>query len=344
MSNLPPYIDVSDDVSESLARTIKFIGPDKVGILVDEHTEELCLPKISIMESCELFRIESGESRKQLETCSQVWQSLTDSGFTRKSLLINLGGGVIGDMGGFIASTYKRGMSFINVPTTLLSQVDASIGGKLGIDFGPYKNHIGIFRVPDKVIIWDGFLETLPFEELRSGFAEVLKHGLIYDRNYWDQVKQIDLKNHDWKATIKESIAIKQSIVDQDPTEKGLRKILNFGHTVGHGIEGAFLRRSQPIMHGEGVAAGMIIEGYLSHKYNSMSEHDLEELKECIQKKYDPIPIKSHQEVIKLMKQDKKNTHGKMSFSLLSQIGQCSYDLALNEEQVLDALASYSIK
>ena len=224
---IPDYITFTDNPQNTLNELLASFQPDKIAFLVDENTKAHCLPYFDLNES-ELIVIQSGEIHKNLDTCQYIWGQMTEFGFSRKSMLINLGGGVIGDMGGFCAATYKRGVRFINFPTTLLAAVDANIGGKLGIDFQGFKNHIGVFQDPDGVVICDKFLETLPKRELRSGFAEVIKHGLIYDKDYYQGLKQNTFPDYNWNDIIKKSIGIKGAVVAEDPKEAGLRKILNF--------------------------------------------------------------------------------------------------------------------
>ncbi|MCH8317693.1 MAG: 3-dehydroquinate synthase, partial [Bacteroidetes bacterium] len=219
----------------------------KIGIIVDENSKKFCLPIIqSKIPKHYLITIPSGEHHKNLTTCETIWQQLTDLHFDKRSLIINLGGGVIGDMGGFCAATFKRGIAFIQVPTTLLAQVDASIGGKVGVDFQNYKNHIGLFKDPEAVFIYPGFLKTLDKKETLSGFAEIIKHCLIADRQKWNEISQKDLKDQDWENLIAHSIDVKLSIIKNDPEEKGLRKVLNFGHTIGHALETFYLNDNVP--------------------------------------------------------------------------------------------------
>ena len=255
-----------------------------VFILVDENTHELCLPnfmaEINGDYQFEIIEIESGEINKNIETCVGVWEALSELGADRKSVMINLGGGVLTDMGGFIASTFKRGIDFINVPTTLLSMVDASVGGKTGIDLGALKNQIGIINQPVMVLVIPDFLDTLENRQVISGFAEMLKHGLIQSNSYWEALKEAN-SLEDMKKHILTSIQIKNEVVLQDPTEQNIRKILNYGHTLGHAIESYFLESEskEMLLHGEAIAVGMILEGYLSHKLLGLSEQSLNDIK-----------------------------------------------------------------
>ncbi|MEQ8926380.1 MAG: 3-dehydroquinate synthase family protein, partial [Fulvivirga sp.] len=271
----------STEVGKEVKKVVATLPSSKVAVLVDENTHEHCLPHLGIKDFV-LIRINSGEVHKNLATCQFIWETLTDHGFDRQGLLLNLGGGVIGDMGGFCASTYKRGIRFVNIPTTLLAQVDASVGGKLGIDFNRFKNHIGIFAEPEAVIIDPFFLETLPANELRSGFAEVIKHHLIRDLDGWKQLSQSKMETLNWLEVIKHSVEIKNDIVIKDPKESGVRKILNFGHTIGHALESHYLNSDEPLLHGEAIALGMICESHISYQKNMISKEMLKEITGCI--------------------------------------------------------------
>ncbi|MBU2884553.1 3-dehydroquinate synthase [Gilvimarinus agarilyticus] len=334
--------EVTTNIQESITRFLASRKYSKIAVLVDENTEAHCLPKIlDALPDHYLITIPSGESNKNLSTCEDIWMALTEAGFDRKGLMINLGGGVIGDMGGFVASTYKRGFEFLNIPTTLLSQVDASVGGKLGVDFHGFKNHIGIFNEPQNVLIYTDFYSTLPKEEVRSGFAEVIKHGLIYDAAYWEQVKTIDPYRHDWTEVVSHSIDIKKKVVTEDPFESGLRKILNFGHTIGHAIESYFLEiPGERLLHGEAIAVGMITEAYLSHKLTGLSKESLEEITDFLIKVYAPkkIDAKLFEEILGLTTQDKKNEGGIVQFSLLKEIGSCTINIPIGIPDMIDSL------
>ncbi|WP_433629854.1 3-dehydroquinate synthase [Chryseobacterium cucumeris] len=320
----------------------------KIFILVDENTHEYCLPVLlGNMETdlgFEILEIEAGEEMKNIQTANQLWEILTEMQADRKALVINLGGGVITDMGGFVASTYKRGIQFINIPTTLLSMCDASIGGKTGIDLMHYKNMVGTFAFPEQIFIFPKFLETLPFKELRSGFAEMLKHGLIADKNHWDQLTQIrKLEVETVIPHIQTSMNIKQNVVDQDFHEQNIRKTLNFGHTIGHAVESLCLQQENPILHGEAVAMGMITEAHLAYLENLISEEDSKIIIENIQRYYPYLDISDFkdEDITALLLNDKKNTDSKINFSLLSGIGCCIYDHQCSKENILESLSFY---
>lgn len=318
----------------------------KVFVLVDSNTEIHCLPALQDAlgdMSYDLIEVTPGEENKNIDFCIGIWRMLLDFGADRHSILINLGGGVITDMGGFAASTFKRGIDFVQLPSTLLSQVDASVGGKTGIDLENVKNIIGTFTQPKAVFIHTGFLATLSEREIRSGFAEVIKHGLIFDRALFEQVRATGPEGLT-DQIIYRSIEIKNEVVIADPLEKGLRKILNFGHTIGHAVESYSLRTdADPLLHGEAIAIGFICEAYLSHKKNGLSEAELTETVNAIKAVYPAYKLKkeSYAELLEVMKNDKKNTAGKISFSLLSEIGTCGYDLFCTEEEIFESLDFY---
>jgi len=320
----------------------------KIFILVDENTHEYCLPiLLGNMETdlgFEILEIEAGEEMKNIQTANQLWEILTEMQADRKALVINLGGGVITDMGGFVASTYKRGIQFINIPTTLLSMCDASIGGKTGIDLMHYKNMVGTFAFPEQIFIFPKFLETLPFKELRSGFAEMLKHGLIADKNHWDQLIQVrKLEVETVIPHIQTSMNIKQDVVDKDFHEQNIRKTLNFGHTIGHAVESLCLQQGNPILHGEAVAMGMIAEAHLAYLENLISETDADMVIENVQRYYPYLDISDFkdEDITALLLNDKKNTDSKINFSLLSKIGSCTYDHQCSQENILESLSFY---
>ncbi len=343
MDQLPGHTIFSEDLQKDFERILEQSNADMLACLVDENTKESCLPHLSLPDQTLIIEIKSGESEKTLSTCEKIWSSMTEASLSRKSLLLNLGGGVIGDMGGFVASTYKRGIPFINFPTTLLAQVDASSGGKLGVDFQGLKNHIGVFNDPKHVVIYPEFLKTLPENELRSGFAEVIKHGLIWDDDYFNSIsKTTSLDDVSWIPIIKRSIQIKNEVVSQDPLEKGLRKILNFGHTLGHAVEAWHLNQKTPILHGEAVAIGMIMESFLSYQQELLSNTDLETVVSYIRSHFEFVKsVPSASALIPLMIHDKKNEDGLINFSILDKIGHCRYDEKFTDDQISGAVSYY---
>lgn len=320
----------------------------KVFVLVDENTKKCCLSIFKeilgdVAQIDGLYEIKSGEEHKHIGTCLQVWEWMSDQGGDRKSLLINLGGGVLTDLGGFVASTFKRGISFINIPTTLLSMVDASVGGKTGVDLGALKNQIGVINQPEMVLVFPKFLQTLEARQIKSGFAEMLKHGLIMDIDYWKALKAAD--KFDDAPTIKKSIAIKNQVVMEDPTEQGLRKVLNFGHTLGHAIESYCLENQErkTLLHGEAIAIGMILEGYLSHKLQGLSGLSLQGIKDTFLTHFERVDFNTDdiKAILDLLKYDKKNSHGDVNFVLLQAIGTAVWDVKVPENLFDEAFAYY---
>ncbi len=333
-----------EDFEKEFSSFLSRYSYTKIGIIVDENTEKYCLPILIkiINKPFEIIKISSGEIHKNILTCQSIWTKMIAYKFGRDALIINLGGGVIGDMGGFCASTYKRGIDFIQIPTTLLSQVDASVGGKLGIDFNEVKNSIGVFNDPKAVFIHPLFLETLPQREIRSGFAEIIKHALIKDKNQWSALLKINhFESIQWSSIILESVRIKYNIVIEDPFENGIRKALNFGHTIGHAIESVFLRSKEFLLHGEAIAIGMICESYLSLIQLNLSREELNEISSFIITIYGHHHLNENdfEDMFKIMMQDKKNIGNEINFSLLNSIGNVKVnqvaDLPLIKESLL---------
>ncbi|MDO4781787.1 MAG: 3-dehydroquinate synthase [Capnocytophaga felis] len=322
----------------------------KVFILADENTNRCCLPlflpELATEIPIEVIEFEAGEEFKNIETCTQVWYALSELGADRKSLIINLGGGVVTDLGGFVASTYMRGVDFVNVPTTLLAMVDASVGGKTGVDLGALKNQIGLINNPLLVIIDSRFLATLPAEQLRSGMAEMFKHGLIQSESYWNKMLNLsDLTLDDLDDLIYESVLIKNRVVKQDPTEKGLRKTLNFGHTLGHAIESYCLQNAerQTLLHGEAIAIGMILAAFLSVEKLDFPEEKCLEIKDILGQYFEKQYFTENEieQIISLMKFDKKNSHGNINFVLLEDIAKPKLDCLIESELIYRAFNYY---
>lgn len=316
----------------------------KVVIIVDENTHDYCLEYLlttfDSLKEAEVMLLPVGEENKVMEVCFQVWEALSEYNIGRSDLIINLGGGVVTDMGGFIASIYKRGVDFIHIPTSLLAMVDAAIGGKTGIDLGMYKNQLGVFNHPQKIVIDPAFLQTLPENELLNGYAEMLKHALIKSKAHWEELKQITtLQALTQLNIITASIEIKQAITEADPFEQSIRKALNFGHTIGHAIEGYMLDKT-PISHGYAVANGMLAETYLSMKKGMLSKPEFAEIEFILTEIFPVLPIDSSEfpAIIHVMKNDKKNTGSTINCSLLTGIGECEINCFVTEEEVVDAL------
>lgn len=341
------FNDASFVYLENLLKTETY---SKIFVLVDENTNEYCLPfflsNLPTEIEIEIIEIEAGEENKNIFTCIDLWHTLIELDADRKSIMINLGGGVITDIGGFVASTYKRGIDFVNIPTTLLAMVDASVGGKTGVDLGSLKNQIGVINEPKSVIVISKFLETLPTNQMRSGLAEMLKHGLVYDKLYWDKLKNLnDLNTDDLDVLIKQSIQLKNKIVSQDLNENGIRKALNFGHTLGHAIESYFLESEdkKQLLHGEAIAVGMILESYLSYKLDFISKESYAEIKYIITDVFEKIVFDEAdiQNIMNLLVFDKKNEFGNVQFTLLNKIGESKINQIVDESLILLAFEDY---
>lgn len=334
-------------VGSCLAQIQEWTAADRysrIFVLVDSNTRQYCLPVLIPFLNADRYsvvEIAAGEVHKNIDTCQQIWTALIDLRADRSALVLNLGGGVLGDMGGFCASTYKRGVDFIQIPTTLLAQVDASTGGKLGIDFGQVKNSIGLFRNPQAVLADPVFFRTLPPRELRSGFAEIIKHSLIASRKQWEQILSIsDLASVDWPTLVGPSLEIKRDIVANDPFEKGVRKALNFGHTIGHALESQALETADPLLHGEAIAAGMICEAYLSQQKLGLPQTELDQISRFLVRMYQPEAVAEEQfdHLLTLMQNDKKNRGLAINFSLLPTTGSVEVDQTCTPEQILESL------
>lgn len=336
---------------DSLTQLVNFIKEGKYSrsfVLTDENTAVHCLPLLQQYlgeaDNFDIIEINAGEESKNLDFCIGVWKMLIDFGADRKALMINLGGGVVTDLGGFVASTYKRGIDFVQVPTTLLSQVDASVGGKTGVDLDSIKNIIGTFTQPKAVFMVADFFKTLPERQILSGLAEMLKHGLICDADYWDKLKTSDLSIPSLEL-VHRSVEIKNEVVIEDPHEKGIRKALNFGHTVGHAVETySMLNDSNPLTHGEAIAVGMVCEAWLSNKKAGLPDEQLDEIAEVLTKLYPKHSIADdcHTALFELMQKDKKNQNGQINCTLLTRIGQYSIDNICTEQELCDSLRYYT--
>jgi 3-dehydroquinate synthase len=337
--------------NDALTEVARFIEQGKYSrffVLTDENTATHCLPllrgKLGDDADFDLIEINAGEESKDIDFCIGVWKMLIDFGADRKSLLINLGGGVVSDLGGFAASTFKRGIDFVHVPTTLLSQVDASVGGKTGIDIDSIKNIIGTFTQPKAVFIEYEFLKTLPARQILSGTAEMLKHGLICDAEYWNFLKESDLSQPTAEMVYR-SVAIKNKVVIEDPHERNIRKSLNFGHTIGHAVETySLINDEDSLSHGEAIAIGMICEAYLSYKKAGLTLDELNEITDVLMELYPFYQLRDemNDELIEIMKKDKKNQGGNINCTLLSSIGQFSIDNICTADELIESLQFYA--
>ncbi len=318
-------------------------------IFCDENSAKHCLPhligQVPMLIGSELIEIESGEHNKTLSICQEVWETIGESKADRKAIFVNLGGGVVCDMGGMIASLYKRGIKFFHIPTTLLAQVDASIGGKLAVDLGAHKNQIGLFRNPDIVLVDPKFLNTLPERHWLSGLAEVLKHALIADADYWTFLSGMDLQNEEFLiALLQKSITIKNTIVLEDWEEKGIRKTLNFGHTIGHALESNALENKGDLLHGEAVAIGLAVETILSQMTNSLTSEECSIILDSLKGIFNLEPIKEEDfsDLIEWMRHDKKSDGAQINFTLLNKIGQADYNKTVSENVIEEAMYRYN--
>lgn len=343
---LADYDIVFGNIVESLSTFLKDNHYTNMCIIVDSNTRKLCLPLLHGVEGLSMnhvIEVEPGELHKNIQTATQIWQRMLMGGMDRGSLAIMLGGGVVCDMGGFCAVSYMRGIDFIHIPTTLLSQVDASVGGKLAVDLQFYKNIVGFFKNPKGVFIDVRFLETLGQDQIRSGWAEVFKHGLIHSKDMWDAVTNKFNEKQICNDLLLRSIEIKNAIVQNDPTEQGIRKILNFGHTVGHAIETLAWKKSEPILHGEAIFIGMVCESYIAYKKNMLKLSELEDITDKISSVYyNKYLLKHRQPIISIMKMDKKNERKALRMSLLECIGTCAYNVPVSFDEVLDSFSYYS--
>ena len=338
-------IIISKHLKTELAKAIAECEHDRIFVLVDETTNKLCWSLVKdylCLKDAQTIVIGATDRRKNLDTLVHVWESLQQGKATRHSLLINLGGGMVTDLGGFAASTYKRGINFINIPTTLLAMVDASVGGKTGINFGGLKNEIGVFNDAEFVLLDTNWLRTLDEENIRSGYAEMLKHGLIADETMWAELINFNLAQPNLRqlaSMLNKSVRIKERIVAEDPHEKGIRKALNLGHTFGHAFESWAMKR-QPVLHGYAVAFGLIAELYLATTRTDFPTERMRQTVNFIRAYYGSLPItcNDYPELIELMHHDKKNRGNEINVTLLGGIGDIRIDQTITEEDIKEAL------
>ena len=350
--------------SEQLERTLETaIGechPDRLFVLTDDNTRRLCWPVVKdygCLAAAQLITIPAGDEHKNLTSLSHVWEQLQQGGATRHSLMVCLGGGMVTDLGGFAASTFKRGIAFINIPTTLLAMVDASVGGKTGINFCGLKNEVGVFSEAQAVIICTRFLQTLDMQNVLSGYAEMLKHGLISNKEHWAELLRFPIENLNREevqdssdrqepsgglaSLLARSVAVKERIVEADPHEQGLRKALNLGHTIGHAIEEwSFTPTPNPLLHGYAVAYGLVGELYLSAVKCHFPTDRLRQTVQFVREHYGTpaITCNDYPALLRLMTHDKKNTAGTINFTLLSDIGELQLNQSATDEEIREAL------
>ena len=353
-------------LDDSLGQAINGCSPDRIVILTDETTRRLCLPVVQgfdCLKGAEAITIPPGDANKNMESVCHVWSELQRLGATRHSLMVNLGGGMVTDLGGFAASTFKRGMHFINIPTTLLAMVDASVGGKTGFNYGGLKNEVGVFANADSVHIDTTFLGTLDSGNMLSGYAEMLKHGLISDRQHWEELLRFDMRNplhgDTLQSLLSRSIDVKRRIVEEDPTERGIRKALNLGHTIGHAFEALSLagththphtstpphlhRSTPPLLHGYAVAYGLVCELFLSVVKTGFPVDKMRQTVTFINEHYGRLPVTcdDYPALLQLMAHDKKNTAGVINFTLLGDIGDIRINQKATAEEITEALDFY---
>ena len=339
-------IIISRNFETELATALTECEHDRIFVIADTTTTEKCWPKVKdffCLHGARLITIGATDINKNLDSLVSVWKLLQEGGATRHSCIINLGGGMVTDLGGFAASTFKRGLNFINVPTTLLAMVDASVGGKTGINFGGLKNEIGVFNDANYVILNTQFLKTLDDKNIRSGYAEMLKHGLISDEKHWTELVNFDISSpdlHKLAVMLGQSVKVKERIVDEDPREKGIRKALNLGHTFGHAFESFSLATPEPLLHGYAVAFGLIPELYLSAVREGFPQDKLRQTVTYIRENYGRFAITcdDYPRLIELMHHDKKNTGNEINVTLLAGVGDIHIDQTISEEEVKEAL------
>lgn len=313
-------------------------------ILCDENTLQHCLPILITscpkLASAEIIEIEAGESSKSLEFSANIWQTFIENKADKNSLLINLGGGVVSDLGSFTASVYKRGIDFINIPTSLLAMADASVGGKNGIDFLDLKNVIGTFAQPKSVFVYTNFLLSLSEDHFQNGLAEIYKIALVSDKKFWQQLKE----GLDPGSLTTKSITLKNKIVLKDPFDKGIRNVLNFGHTIGHAVEALLLGTKPELLHGEAVMIGMLMESHISFQKKLLSKKELTEISALFKDHFSLKTISqlSLKDIVEKIKNDKKSVKNKFRFALIDKIGFCKINVEVTEAQIKKSLDYYN--
>ncbi len=346
---MPQNVIITSSIFEDLAIALSECSHDKIFVLTDSTTHQLCWPVLSRFAGLRHaihITIPAGDTHKSLDTLAEVWNALSKGGATRHSCIINLGGGMVTDLGGFVAATFKRGINYVNIPTTLLSMVDASVGGKTGINFCGLKNEIGAFSSPQAVIISTRFLQSLDQRNMLSGYAEMLKHGLISDTKTWAELINFDITRPDLdqiQTMVAKSVAVKERIVEEDPHEKNIRKALNLGHTIGHALESWSFEKGSPVLHGEAVAAGLVSELYLSHVLTGFPIDRLRTTSYFIKEHYGRMPITcdDYPQLLTLMGHDKKNMAGIINFTLLGDIGDIRINQTAGQDLIEEALDFY---
>ncbi len=335
------------DLNTDLNRILEHLSYDKLFVLTDNNTEELCFPFIKenvYVKGAQKIIIRSGEDHKSLDTLSDIWHFLSNNGATRHSLMINLGGGMLTDIGGFASACFKRGVRCINIPTTLLGAVDAAVGGKTGVNFDGLKNEIGAFYPAESVLIDSTFFKTLDHANFLSGYAEMIKHGLIDSEKEWKSTISFDMEDIDYDILndlVFSSVSVKERIVEKDPFEKGIRKALNLGHTIGHAFESLSHQKNKPVQHGFAVAWGIVCELYLSHVFCGFSKEKLYPTVYFIRDNYSQFPFgcDDYEKLFEYMKHDKKNESAeRINFTFLSDVGQIEINQTATKEDIFEAI------
>ena len=340
---------ICKNLQSELQNFLQSVKYDKLFVLTDSNTLELCLPmlkEVPQLQGAPVITVEAGDTNKNIEQVTAIWMRLCNEGASRNSLLLNVGGGMITDMGGFVAATFKRGIHSVNVPTTLMASVDAAVGGKTGINFNGLKNEIGSFYPPLCVLIDSSFLKTLDRDNLLSGYAEMVKHALISNMETYHAILSFDLDRVDYtllNQMVAQSVAVKERIVEEDPKEMGIRKALNLGHTVGHAYESLSFRKGRPVLHGHAVAAGLVSELYLSYKKCGFPMENLSQVVYYLKKYYPPFFFNcdDYEALYELMTNNKKNEGGIINFTLLSQVGEVQINQSVTKEKVLESFDFY---
>ncbi|MBR1803324.1 MAG: 3-dehydroquinate synthase [Muribaculaceae bacterium] len=339
-------ITFTNQVDEALGRILAEMRPSKVLVLADENTARVALPRVPSLLQATAIVIPAGDQHKTIDTTCRVWQEMENAGVTRHSLMVCLGGGMVTDLGGFAASTFKRGIPFVNVPTTLLAAVDAATGGKTGVNFSGLKNEIGLFREACHVVISTCFFDTLPASELLSGYAEMLKHAMLSSHDEFCRLLDVEPQSINWLEMLPQveaSVEVKRRIVASDPTEQGLRRVLNLGHTVGHALESLSQQRGTPVTHGHAVACGLVTEAVLSHMVHKFPSTDLNRLATFVRHHYGPVRItcNDYPALLQLMHSDKKSHCGEINCTLLRQCGDPTIDNTVTDDDMQAALDIY---
>jgi 3-dehydroquinate synthase len=328
-------------IREGLANELNDLQPTSVILLADDNTVVKCLPYLKeLLPDSKVITVPHGEQSKNLDSCIRIWTELIQLNSDREAVLINTGGGLICDLGGFAASCYQRGIRFVNMPTSLLSMADAAIGGKTGVDFAGYKNYIGSIVAPAFTWIDPAFLKTLPLRETKSGLAEVIKHAIIGSPELWDMLEgSTAIEDMPWEEILKKNLPVKLNIIESDPFEKGIRKVLNFGHTIGHALESYYLTTSHPALHGVCVSLGMMVESKMANIIGILEKPVLEEIVTMMKRVIEPLDyhLPEYESLARWLKQDKKNRAGQILFSLPDRIGSCGWNLAANEEVIQES-------